>query len=362
MLFHSYEFILFFLPVVLIGFFLIARYSKEGALIFLTGASALFVAWKNPAFLYLISYSICLNYLIFQGIIRSDRQRLKKGFFLVGVLFNIFYLFYFKYFNFTIHTLNIFFHFEGSIKDILLPLAISFYTFQQISYLHDTLNGKVGKVSFLKYCAFILFFPQLIAGPIIRHHEILPELSRDSFYKINFNNLALGTSLFTFGLLKKIVLADGAAKIVDPLYAAAALGESFAFFETWLGILAFSFQIYFDFSGYSDMAVGLGRLFNVTFPQNFHSPYKAESIIDFWRRWHISLSTFLRENLYIPLGGGEEGKCKKNYKSSHHDALRWAMAWGLMDLCGVGRLAWTLFERQSPLEKKEEHLGEISCD
>lgn len=304
MLFNSLEFIVFFLPLVLFLFFAIAKYSKQGALVFLLGASAFFIGFNTPAFLYHILSSLCINYLFFQLLMRYR----KKAIFIAGVAFNLIYLFYFKYYNFSIETLSFFLDVRFDTKEILLPLAISFYTFQQVSFLHDALKNRIEKTSFINYAFFVLFFPQLIAGPIIRHNEFRPAFSSNRFYQPDFYNLSLGISLFTFGLFKKVVFADSAGKIADSLFGFALTGESLYFFETWLAIFAFSFQIYFDFSGYSDMAVGLGRCFNVKFPQNFNSPYQATSLIDFWRRWHISLSSFLKENVYIPLGGSRRGK------------------------------------------------------
>jgi D-alanyl-lipoteichoic acid acyltransferase DltB (MBOAT superfamily) len=191
--------------------------------------------------------------------------------------------------------------------DIILPLAVSFFTFQQISFIVDVYKCSLLLPSFANYSAFVLFFPQLIAGPILKHDEFFPQLANGKIFRPHSGNLATGFTIFILGLYKKTVLADGAAFIADPIFSIAEMNVALSFFQSWLGVFAFSFQIYFDFSGYSDMAVGLARLFNLQFPANFNSPYKSESLIEFWRRWHISLSRFLREYIYIPLGGNRKG-------------------------------------------------------
>ena len=258
-------------------------------------------------YLGLLLASILINYAI--GIALSDEgANRRKPILLIGVAINLGFLAYFKYANFFVDNFNWVFETSFHIEKIFLPLAISFFTFQQIAYLVDAYRGETREYDFLHYCLFVTFFPQLIAGPIVHHKEMLPQFAKDWIYRINFEQLSLGVSIFFIGLFKKVVLADGVAVYATPVFNAATGAVDLSFFEAWLGVLAYTFQIYFDFSGYSDMAIGLGCMFGISLPLNFHSPYKAASIIDFWRRWHITLSRFLRDYLYIPLGGNRAGR------------------------------------------------------
>ena len=196
-------------------------------------------------------------------------------------------------------------------KKILLPLAISFFTFQQIAYLIDAYRYETQEYNFLHYCLFVTFFPQLIAGPIVRHKEMLPQFSKDKIYKLHYKHIAIGLAIFAIGLFKKVIFADGIAIYATPVFMLAETEAAMTFFEAWGGALAYTLQLYFDFSGYSDMAVGIGFMFGIKLPINFNSPYKATSIIDFWRRWHITLSRFLRDYLYVALGGSRKGKVRR---------------------------------------------------
>ncbi len=218
---------------------------------------------------------------------------------------------YFKYANFFVDNLNALVGSSLTLETIILPLAISFFTFQQITYLVDAYRGETREYHFLHYALFVTFFPQLIAGPIVHHREMLPQFARDTLYRLKAEHLAVGITIFTVGLFKKVVLADGIAIYATPVFEAAEAGVVLTLFEAWGGALAYSLQLYFDFSGYSDMAIGLARMFGIRLPLNFNSPYKASSIIDFWRRWHITLSRFLRDYLYIPLGGGRKGEARR---------------------------------------------------
>ena len=199
-----------------------------------------------------------------------------------------------------------------TLNKIILPLAISFFTFQQITYLVDSYKGETKEYSFLNYCLFVTFFPQLIAGPIVHHREVMPQFADKSTYRFNPENLVVGLTIFILGLFKKVVFADTIATFATPVFDAAAHGTSINFLTAWGGALAYSLQLYFDFSGYTDMAIGSARMFGIKLPLNFNSPYKASSIIDFWRRWHMTLSSFLRDYLYIPLGGNRKGKQRRN--------------------------------------------------
>ena len=234
-----------------------------------------------------------------------------KTILVAGIAANLGLLGYYKYANFFVDNLNALLGNNLILETIILPLAISFFTFQQIAYLVDAYRGETHEYSFLHYALFVTFFPQLIAGPIVHHHEMLPQFARSTIYRLKAEHLAVGLTIFTLGLFKKVVLADGVAVYATPVFNAAEAGTALTFFEAWGGALAYTFQLYFDFSGYSDMAIGLARMFGIRLPLNFNSPYKATSIIDFWRRWHITLSRFLRDYLYIPLGGSRKGEARR---------------------------------------------------
>ena len=315
MLFNSYEFIFLFLPVTLIGFFSISRLGyRKGAIAWLVAASLFFYGFWNPIYLWLILFSIVFNYSV--GIVlaapyaRGSRLR-KKAVLTVGVTGNLLILGYFKYATFFLDTVNSLTGSQFHIEKIVLPLAISFFTFQQIAYLADVYNNETHERNFLHYCLFVSFFPQLIAGPIVHHKEVLPQFANESIYQFNYERLAIGITIFCIGLFKKVVLADGIAVYANPVFEAAEYTSTLTFLEAWCGTLAYTFQIYFDFSAYSDMAIGLGQMVGIRLPLNFHSPYKATSIIEFWRRWHITLSRFLRDYLYIPLGGNRKGTIRR---------------------------------------------------
>jgi D-alanyl-lipoteichoic acid acyltransferase DltB (MBOAT superfamily) len=308
MLFNSYLFLFVFLPVSLFGFYyLIRSNNKNLSILWLVTASLFFYSWWNPAYFLLIISSILFNYFI-------GRALLKYHYFFllcIGVVGNLALLGYFKYGNFVVDNINIFFEEDLVLKEIILPIAISFFTFQQIAYLVDTFRGESKGTNFINYCLFVTFFPQLIAGPIVHHKEMLPQFTSNNFYKLYSNNLVTGSVIFLIGLFKKCILADGIAGFSTPVFTSAEQGNVITFFEAWGGALAYTFQLYFDFSGYSEMALGLGRMFGIILPVNFFSPYKANNIIDFWRRWHMTLSRFLRTYLYISLGGNRKGYLRR---------------------------------------------------
>ncbi|MBT5260335.1 MAG: MBOAT family protein, partial [Nitrospina sp.] len=304
MLFNSYAFIFLFLPVTLLGFQLIGnRGHCRVAVSWLIGASLFFYGWWNPAYLGLILTSILFNYAV--GVSLGSRPA--KTVLVVGIAANLGLLGYFKYANFFVDNINALTGSDIVLERIILPLAISFFTFQQITYLVDTYRGETQECDFLRYCLFVTFFPQLIAGPIVHHREMMPQFAKDTFCRLKAKHLAVGLTIFSVGLFKKVILADGIAVYSTPVFDAAEAGVILTFVDAWCGALAFTFQLYFDFSGYSDMAIGLGRMFGIILPVNFFSPYKASNIIEFWRRWHITLSRFARDYLYIPLGGNRKG-------------------------------------------------------
>lgn len=314
MLFNSYEFLFLFLPLTLIGFFLFARIGSLIAIGWLVLASLFFYAWYNPAYLILILFSMVVNYAFGQLLSATHRQANQpKGrmLLMLGVTLNLCGLAYFKYAGFLVDNFNLLIGGDVRIHNIVLPLAISFFTFQQIAYLVDSHRGLVQEYRLSHYALFVTFFPQLIAGPIVHHREMLPQFMRAETLQPRLENISVGMAIFTIGLFKKTVLADSAANYSSPVFDAASAGETLTFFEAWGGALSYTMQLYFDFSGYSDMAIGAARLFGVRLPLNFHSPYKATNIIEFWRRWHMTLSRFLRDYVYIALGGNRSGKRKR---------------------------------------------------
>ena len=311
MLFNSYEFITIFLPVTLVGFFLLGRYGNSiSAIVWLISASLFFYGWWNPIYLVLLIGSILVNYAIGSHLTaRAGIASLSRRAMLVtGIAFDLGLLGYFKYMNFFVDNVNAVIDVSFHLERIILPLAISFFTFQQITYLVDSYRNYTRTYSFLHYVLFVTFFPQLIAGPIVHHSEMMPQFLRPDSFVFRHRNLAIGLTIFAIGLFKKVVIADNVAVYATPVFDAARDGTVLTFFEAWGGALAYTFQLYFDFSGYSDMAIGLARLFGIRLPLNFSSPYKATNIIDFWRRWHMTLSRFLRDYVYIPLGGSRRGK------------------------------------------------------
>ena len=312
MLFNSYEFIFFFVPVVVFVFYFFGNRGREQlAICWLVLVSLFFYGWWNPVYLSLIVGSIVFNYTVGAAIARN-KFGYGKALLIFGVAVNLGLLGYFKYMNFFVDNINAAFDTDIFLAPIVLPLAISFFTFQQISYLADARLGIAKEYNFLHYCLFVTFFPQLIAGPIVHHGEMLPQFEKKSVYKFNPENISVGLTIFIMGLFKKVVLADGVAVYASPVFAAADAGDPLTFIQAWGGILAYTLQIYFDFSGYSDMAIGLARMFGILLPLNFNSPYKATNIIDFWRRWHMTLSRFLRDYVYIPLGGNRKGRYRRH--------------------------------------------------
>jgi alginate O-acetyltransferase complex protein AlgI len=303
MLFSSPEFILAFLPIVLAGYVFVAKFSNQTPLFgWLVLSSLFFYAYWSPPYIALLLFSILINYLTGNSLIRAKSKRLL----IAGVAFNLGLIGVFKYFDFFIGSINIIFSAALPSPSIILPLAISFFTFQQIAYLVDVYKGEVKDTGLLHYILFVSFFPQLIAGPIVHHKEIIPQFNSRKKRRFEGSDFFAGAAIFIIGLQKKIVIADGIGVHADALFSNLASQDP-TFIQSWIGTLAYTFQIYFDFSGYSDMAIGLARMFGIRLPENFNSPYKATNIIDFWRRWHMTLSRFLKEYLYIPLGGNRKG-------------------------------------------------------
>ncbi|WP_077966035.1 MBOAT family O-acyltransferase [Ensifer adhaerens] len=298
MLFNSAIFLLGLLPIALVGFFALGRMGlSKLALIWLSLVSLVFYGWWNVAYVPLLLASIVCNYAI--GAVLARRK--VRGLLIAGVTLNLLLLGYYKYAGFLVVTIDSMLDLGLPIPAILLPLAISFYTFQQIAFLCDAYEGVAEEQSFSNYCLFITFFPQLIAGPITHHKEMMPQFDDARIFKPQSRMLALGGTIFVVGLFKKVFIADTVALWANPVFAAAANGDPLQMLEAWSGALAYTLQIYFDFSGYSDMAIGLGMLFGIRLPFNFDSPLKARNIIDFWSRWHMTLTRFVTAYIYNPM-------------------------------------------------------------
>ena len=306
MLFNSPEFITLFLPITLLVYLGIQRTSRlELSWYWLIFASLFFYGWWEPRYLFLIIGSIIVNYLLALRLTVAPT----RPFLALGICLNLLLLGYYKYANFFVNNISRLAGADWTLDTIILPLAISFFTFQQISYLVDTYSGKVQEHRLSHYGLFVTFFPQLVAGPIVHHSEMLPQFLHQ---RPRSGTLARGISIFIIGLFKKVVIADGIAGYATPAFTAAAEGVVLNFTDAWVAALSYTFQLYFDFSGYSDMAIGLALMFGIRLPLNFHSPYKANNIIEFWRRWHMTLSRFLRDYLYFPLGGNRKGMSRRH--------------------------------------------------
>lgn len=308
MLFNSYIFILLFQPLCLIGYFGLNHFGKYTlAQGFLFGMSLWFYGYFHPGYLVIILASIVMNYLFTLAMAKSKRPALRKAEVITAVLLNLVILFYFKYYNFFVQNLNRFAHTDLTLVNVVLPLGISFFTFQQVGYVVDTYRGEVAQYPFLQYACFVSYFPQLIAGPIVTHQELIPQFMDPSKKRFQWDNFARGLYMFALGLGKKVLLADVFGKVANWGFAdVAGLDTTNAILVS----LAYTIQIYFDFSGYCDMAIGIGKMMNIDLPVNFNSPYKALSITKFWKRWHITLTRFLTNYLYIPLGGNRKGKLR----------------------------------------------------
>jgi alginate O-acetyltransferase complex protein AlgI len=308
MLFSSSGFIFCFLPIVLTGFYwLTAEKRIEPAKLWLIASSIVFYANFIPIHLLVLGGSTVTNFLLGCRLLEA-RSRLVLS---VGIAFNLLILAIFKYADFVVANINGLLKLQLPTFGIVLPLGLSFFTFQKMAYLVDVYRGGAPRYRFRDFVLFVVFFPQLIAGPIVHHRQIMPQIAELGRERELGLDLSVGATAFIVGLFKKIVIADSLAFYSDATFSFPAHGASLDLLSAWAGTLAFTLQIYFDFSGYSDMALGLGRMFGIRLPVNFRSPYKATSIIDFWRRWHITLSEFLRDYLYIPLGGNRRGPVRR---------------------------------------------------
>lgn len=306
MLFNSYEFIFLYLPFSIVGYFYFGKRNIKWATLWLVIVSFLFYGWFDYRFVPLLFISICFNYFIGK---RIEIGKYKRKWLFAGIAVNIFVLGYFKYTGFFVENINLLY---GSklinLERIILPLGISFFTFTQTGYLVDAYRGETRNDSFLTYCEFVTIFPHLIAGPIINHKHMLPQFLNLNNFKINYDNVAKGITLFAIGLFKKVMIADTLSQWVGDVFVRA---NDLSCIEAWIGALGYTLQLYFDFSAYSEMAIGLGLMLNMIFPVNFDSPYQARNIIEFWHRWHMTLGNWVKNYLYIPLGGNCYGELIK---------------------------------------------------
>ena len=346
MLFNSYIFLFLFLPTVYFLFRLSSRFNCNLSLCILIISSLIFYSYWNVYNIFIILSSLLINYIFGNSIIKSSFNYIRITFYLLGILFNLGIIFYYKYFNFFINDV-LSFHIGGfDTASIILPLAISFFTFQQITFLSDCYRKQINSIPILNYLLYITFFPQLIAGPIVRFKDMSSQYSSKAFNIYNSRSVSCGIFIFSIGLFKKVVIADNLSLFVNSGYQSYNL---LTFIESWTISIIYSLQLYYDFSGYCDMAIGLGLLFNVKLPINFNSPYQARNIQDFWRRWHITLGSFLKDFIYIPLGGsrGTFFRTSRNLLLCFlicgiwHGAGFTFIAWGIMH--GVGLVVHRLW-------------------
>jgi alginate O-acetyltransferase complex protein AlgI len=349
MLFNSAEFILAFLPVTFIVYFTLTHNGKvEFSRIWLVIASLFFYGWWNPNYLVLICISMLMNYGFAYTISKNTVERQRKLLLIAGIVFNVGLLGYYKYADFFIDNFNVLIGSDYNLLNIILPLGISFFTFQQIAFVVDTYRREIPQVDIVQYSLFVCFFPQLIAGPIVHHKEIMPQFMDREKLRINTDNIARGIFIFNMGLAKKIIIADTFGQIANLGYQNY---QSLDTWQSWITAFAYSVQLYFDFSGYSDMAIGIGLLFNITLPVNFRSPHKSANIQQFYRRWHITLSNFLRDYIYIPLGGNKKGEFVTNLNlfltfligGFWHGANWTFVIWGALN--GIALIAHRMFQK-----------------
>ncbi len=308
MLFNSYLFVFLFLPLVVTGYYwLHHRKLEKAALGYLIAMSMVFYGYNSIRYLVILVVSILVNYLLVKGMDKTQKTARRRLLLMLGLLYNLGILFYFKYYDFFIENVNAVLKTDYHFLRLALPLGISFYTFQQLSYVIDSYRGDCERYTLLEYAAYVSFFPQLIAGPIVYHDELIPQLRTEENHHIRYENLCKGLYAFALGMAKKVLVADTLSKVVTVGYEHVSALNSVS---TILVMVCYSMQIYFDFSGYCDMAYGIGFLFNVELPVNFNSPYKAASVREFWDRWHMTLTRFFTKYVYIPLGGSRKGKMR----------------------------------------------------
>lgn len=364
MLFTQFEFLFLFLPLTFAGYFLIARFidAPVARMSWLAAASLMFYSYWDVRFVPIILVSIAVNYVMGLLIARQTDGRAKGWLFALAIGANLLALGFYKYTNFGIQIFDAVTATKHPSLAIVLPLGISFFTFTQIAYLADVYGGYQHERSLVKYALFVTYFPHLIAGPILHHREMMPQFGSEASRRISAEKVAIGLTILAIGLIKKSFVADGFALIANPVFQTANLNH-LHIMDAWAGALAYSLQIYFDFSGYSDMAIGISTLFGIKLPFNFDAPYKSRSIVEFWRRWHISLSRFLRDYLYIPLGGNRHGERRRNVNLAAtmilgglwHGAGAPFIIWGALHGLFLG-----INHRWNTLTKKHAALAKIT--
>lgn len=357
MLFNSHIFVLLFLPVCVFGHFILNHFKRQTlAQVFLLGMSLWFYGYFNINYLPLILLSIVANYGFYYLFRYIEETQHRKVILISGLTVNLGLLFYFKYYDFFIENINAIFGTSFVLKELVLPLAISFFTFQQISFIVDTYRGQVLKCDLLRYASFVTFFPQLIAGPIVTYDELIPQFSDQDKKRFHWDNFAQGLYLFAFGLAKKVLIADTFGNAANWGFANIGSLDST---NALLAMLSYTIQIYFDFSGYCDMAIGIGKMFNIDLPLNFNSPYKSLTITEFWTRWHMTLTRFLTKYVYIPLGGNRKGT-RRTYinvmivfllSGLWHGANYTFILWGALHglFCVITRHAKNFFDKLHPV-------------
>ena len=351
MLFNSYVFILAFLPLTLLGYYLLGKLPERIPLnkLFLVLASFVFYGYNNPRYVPIIVCSILVNYALSQGMLIARRKCIRLSLMLLGLALNLGVLFYFKYHDFFVSNMNSAFGLHFALNNLALPLGISFFTFQQLSYVIDSYRRTVPRYNILDYALFVTFFPQLVAGPIVLHSEIVPQFADPKNRRFNFDNFAPGLYAFALGLFKKVIVADTFGAAVEAGFAAA---QTLNTAEAWFVALGYTLQLYFDFSGYCDVATGVALMFNIKLPLNFNSPYKSLNIREFWQRWHMTLSRFLTNYIYFPLGGSRKGTVRTCINlmivflasGLWHGAGWMFLLWGLRH--GLASVLYRLFRRQ----------------
>ena len=363
MLFNSYVFIFLLLPISLLAWYLLNHFKKydlaKAALIL---SSLVFYAYFHFSYLFILSGSIIVNYFIGLMLHSDFSQKTRKLIVVLGVLINLGVLGYFKYFDFFLENINFIFKTDISLLGIALPLGISFFTFQQVSYVVDCYKGTVPRYKFIDYAIFVSFFPQLVAGPIVLHSEMVPQFEDLSIKRFSAEKFSRGITAFSFGLAKKVLLADSLGIIVNYGFSNA---SSLSSLQAGISILAYTLQIYFDFSGYCDMASGIAGMFGMELPVNFDSPYKALNIVDFWKRWHKTLTRFFTQYVYIPLGGNRKGKVRTYVNifivflvsGIWHGAGYTFIVWGILH--GLANIFCRIFKK--PLEKIPKAINWLMC-
>lgn len=311
MLFNSYQFVFVFLPVVLLVYFGLGRVNRVWAAAWLALASLVFYGYWSVKYVPLLLGSVTFNYVCGRALSRRAQTPQARMLLIASITANLLLLGFYKYADFFLGSINDVFGTQIPMLAIVLPIGISFFTFTQIAFLVDAYRGLAREYSFIHYLLFASYFPHLIAGPILHHAEIMPQFQSSAPYHFSSRSFAMGVTIFTIGLAKKILVADHFGIMASPIFDAAHTGTPLPLVSAWVGVFAYSFQLYFDFSGYTDMAIGISKLFGVELPINFLSPYKAGSIIEFWQRWHMTLSRFLRDYLYFPLGGNRKGTFRR---------------------------------------------------